>query len=129
MIAASADPAQFSIGPGESRTVQFAFDPTGARIDEYVDGAVILTNEQDGRTVRLPVVLRPEQFEAAEQLNFGAVAADGQAPLAVPTGYQGDLSAQGYGFAPPGPAVTRPWARIPSATRTRCSTSLSRASV
>jgi hypothetical protein len=100
-IAASADPAQLSTGPGESRTVQFAFDPTGARIDEYVDGAVILTNEQDGRTVRLPVVVRPEQFEAAEQLNFGTVAADGQAPLAVPTGYQGDLSAQGYGFAPP----------------------------
>ena len=100
-IAATAEPAQFSIGPGESQTVQFSFDPAGARLGEHVDGAVVFTNEQDGRTVRLPIVLRPEQFEVAEQLNFGATATDGQAPLAVPTGYQGALSAQGYGFARP----------------------------
>jgi hypothetical protein len=99
-IAATVEPARFSLDPAQSRTLQFSFDP-GPPSDEYVDGAVVLTNEQDGRTVRLPVVLRPVGFEAAEQLNFGTAAPDGSAPLALPTGYQGQLSALGYGFARP----------------------------
>jgi hypothetical protein len=59
----------------------------------------VFTNDSDGRTVRLPVNLRPESFEPLEQLNFGATQPAGRAPLAVPTGYAGQLSALGYGLA------------------------------
>jgi len=100
-IETAVEPPQFSIEPGESRTLRFTFNPTGAPIGQYVDGAVVLTNDGDGRTVRLPVVLRPEEFEPPERLNFGATESAGQAVLPVPTGYDGVLSALGYGFAPP----------------------------
>ncbi|MGH9008781.1 MAG: S8 family serine peptidase, partial [Acidimicrobiia bacterium] len=98
-IAVTVSPAQFSIEPGQSRTVQFDFTPDDPGLGEYVDGAVVFTNDLDGRTVRLPVNLRPEVFEAPEQLNFGATQPAGRAPLALPTGYEGQLSALGYGLA------------------------------
>ena len=100
-ITVTMDPAGFTIDPGQSRTVRFSFEPSAAAAGRYADGAVLLTNEQDGRTVRLPVVLRPESFEVPRQLNFGATQAAGRAPLPVPTGYDGQLSALGYGFALP----------------------------
>ncbi|HET9771806.1 MAG TPA: S8 family serine peptidase, partial [Acidimicrobiia bacterium] len=100
-IAATAQPARFSIEPGQRTTVEFSFDPGTAPVGTSVGGAAILTNEQDGRTVRLPIVVRPEVFEAPDQLNFGAAEAAGRAPLPVPTGYSGQLSALGYGLARP----------------------------
>ncbi|HYH51955.1 MAG TPA: S8 family serine peptidase [Acidimicrobiia bacterium] len=104
-IDATASPADFSLEPGQSRSVDFTFAPNGAPPGSYVYGAVVLTHADDGRTVRLPVVLRPESFEAPEQVNFGAGQPDGSAPLPVPTGYDGQLSALGYGLAAP---VVRP---------------------
>jgi hypothetical protein len=98
-INATVSPAQFSIEPGQSQTVQFDFAPNGARLGDYVDGAVVFTNAADGRTVRLAVNLRPEDFEAPEQLNFGATEPAGRAPLAIQTGYDGQLSALGYGLS------------------------------
>jgi hypothetical protein len=59
----------------------------------------VFTNDLDGRTVRLTVNLRPEDFEAPEQLNFGATEPAGRTPLVLPTGYAGQLSALGYGLA------------------------------
>jgi subtilisin family serine protease len=100
-VTVTMDPALFTIDPGQSRTVRLSFEPSDAPPSLYVDGAVVLTNQQDGRTVRLPVVLRPEAFEVSGQLNFGVTQADGRAPLPAPTGYEGQLSALGYGFAPP----------------------------
>jgi hypothetical protein len=100
-IAVTAAPTQFSVEPGQSVAVRFGFAPENPALDEYVDGAVVLTNSADGRTVRLPVVVRPEIFEASEQLNFGAVAPAGHAPLPVASGYEGQLSALAYGLARP----------------------------
>jgi hypothetical protein len=71
-IATTVSPTQFSIEPGQNHTVQFDFAPGDPGLGEYVDGAVVFTNDLDGRSVRLPVNLRPEVFEAPEQLNFGA---------------------------------------------------------
>ena len=98
-ITTTVSPDRFSVEPGQSQTVQFDFTPADPGRGDYVDGAVVLTNDLDGRTVRLPVNLRPERFEAPEQLNFGATEAVGRAPLALPTGYEGQLSALGYGLA------------------------------
>jgi subtilisin family serine protease len=100
-IEATVEPAQFAIDPGESRTLRFTFQPTDAPGGEYVDGAVVLTNEADGRTVRLPIVLRPAGFAPPERLNFGAPQPAGQAAFPLPTGYDGGLSAIGYGPAAP----------------------------
>jgi hypothetical protein len=100
-IAATAEPAEFSIEPGQRTTVEFSFDPGVSAPGGSVDGAAILTNEQDGRTVRLPIALRPEVFEAPGQLNFGVAESAGRVPLALPTGYQGQLSALGYGLGRP----------------------------
>ena len=98
-VSTTVSPAQFSIEPGQSQTVQFDFSPDNPALGDYVDGAVVFTNDGDGRTVRLPVNLRPEVFEAPEQLNFGATEAAGVVPLTLPTGYEGQLSALGYGLA------------------------------
>ena len=101
-ITATMQPAQFTIDPGQSQTMRFTFAPTGPpTANEYFDGAVVLTNEQDGRTVRLPIVLRPAPFEPPVRLNFGAGAPDGQASFPVPTGYDGALLVRGYGLAAP----------------------------
>ncbi|HKY75920.1 MAG TPA: S8 family serine peptidase, partial [Acidimicrobiia bacterium] len=101
-IEAAVEPPRFSIDPGQSQTLRFTFAPTGLPTGEqYFDGAVVLTNEQDGRTVRLPIVLRPAPFEPPVRLNFGATQPDGQAPFPVPTGYDGVLSVVGYGLAAP----------------------------
>lgn len=100
-IEAAVEPARFSIEPAQSQTLRFTFRPTGSSVDEYSDGAVVLTHEGDGRTVRLPIVLRPVGFEPPERLNFGAPQSAGRAPFAVPTGYEGVLSAVGYGLAAP----------------------------
>lgn len=100
-IDATVSPAQLSIDRGQRRTLEFTFSAANPGLGRYVDGAVVLTNDQDGRTVRLPVVVRPEVFEAPEQINFGAAQADGRAPLPIPTGYEGRLSALGYGLARP----------------------------
>jgi subtilisin family serine protease len=101
-IEATVEPAQFSIDPGQSQTLRFTFAPAGPPTGgRYFDGAVVLTNEQDGRTVRLPVVLRPAPFEPPVRLNFGDTQPGGQAPFPVPTGYDGVLSVVGYGLAAP----------------------------
>jgi hypothetical protein len=100
-IETAVEPAQFSIEPGASTTVRFTFTRAGAPAARYAFGAVVLTNEADGRTVRLPVVLRPEEIEPAERLAFGVVQPAGQAPLRVQTGYDGALSARGFGLAAP----------------------------
>jgi hypothetical protein len=101
-IEATVDAAAFSIDPGQSRTLRFTFTPTSPPTGtDYFHGAVVLTNEADGRTVRLPVVLRPAQFEPPVRLNFGAQQPAGQAAFPVPTGYDGVLSVLGYGLAAP----------------------------
>ena len=100
-IEATVEPAQFSIAPGESHTLRFTFRPTGAPVAQYAYGAVVLTNETDGRTVRLPVVVRPAEFEPPGRLNFGAAQPAGQAAFPLPTGYDGVLSAIGFGLAAP----------------------------
>ncbi|HEY3240281.1 MAG TPA: hypothetical protein VGL92_11990, partial [Acidimicrobiia bacterium] len=52
-------PPVLTLAPGQTGEVQLAFVPAGAPFDTYVTGAVVLTHEGDGRTIRLPVSIRP----------------------------------------------------------------------
>ena len=99
-VAATATPGEFSVDPGQSATVQFSFAPDVSAPDGHVQGAVVLTNAQDGRTVRLPVVLRPEAFEVPRQLNFGATGPDGHAAASGPDRLRGPALSAGLRARP-----------------------------
>ena len=62
---------------------------------------MVLTNEADGRTVRLPVVLRPAGFERPSGSTSAPRSPPVRPPSRVPTGYDGGLTAVGYGLAAP----------------------------
>jgi Fibronectin type-III domain/Bacterial pre-peptidase C-terminal domain len=99
-ITAAATPASFDLGSGKAQTVTFVFTRAGAAFAGYAFGTVVLT-DGGGRTVRLPVSVRPVEVAAAPTLQVTTTAVSGAAPLTVGTGYQGDLNVLGWGLAPP----------------------------
>jgi subtilisin family serine protease len=60
-VATAVVPPVFTISPGQTQTLAFAFTLAGAPLGSYVFGAVVLTNRADGRTVRIPVSVRPDK--------------------------------------------------------------------
>ena len=52
-------PSILDVAPGASAPVQLTMTLRDAPLDTYTFGAVVLTNSADGRTVRLPVSVRP----------------------------------------------------------------------
>jgi subtilisin family serine protease len=60
-IAVAVVPPLFTVAPGQSQTLAFGFALAGAPLGTYVFGAVVLTNRADGRTVRIPVSIRPNK--------------------------------------------------------------------
>jgi hypothetical protein len=63
-IAATVVPPVFTVAPGQTQTLVFGFALAGAPLGSYVFGAVVLTNRADGRTVRIPVSIRPDKPSA-----------------------------------------------------------------
>jgi subtilisin family serine protease len=60
-IAATSVPPVFTIDPGGSQAMAITFALAGAPLGSYTFGAVVLTNQADGRTVRIPVSIRPNK--------------------------------------------------------------------
>jgi subtilisin family serine protease len=60
-ISTTVVPPVFTVSAGQSQTLVFAFALAGAPLGSYVFGAVVLTNRADGRTVRIPVSIRPDK--------------------------------------------------------------------
>lgn len=60
-IASTVVPPTFTVSPGQSQTLVFGFALAGAPLGSYVFGTVVLTNRADGRTVRIPVSIRPDK--------------------------------------------------------------------
>ena len=58
-MAVTAMPPTLTLAPGQTGEVLLVLAHAGAPFDAYVTGAVVLTHEADGRTVRLPVSVRP----------------------------------------------------------------------
>jgi hypothetical protein len=57
-MAVTALPPVLTLAPGQTGDIQLAFAHAGAAFDAYTIGALVLTHE-DGRTVRLPISIRP----------------------------------------------------------------------
>jgi subtilisin family serine protease len=100
-ITARVSPRLLTLAPGESRSVKVTFTHAGARFDAYTAGALVLTDRQDGRAVRLPVSLRPVELIAPPVVAVSTSEDSGSAPFAVRAGFEGQLSATGFGLAPP----------------------------
>jgi subtilisin family serine protease len=98
---ATVAPERFDIAPGQTQAVDFSFAGDGAAFDAYTLGAVVLTNTADGRRVRLPVSIRPVKLAAPPGVGVVTADASGAVPVTVAAGYQGDMSALGWGLAPP----------------------------
>jgi hypothetical protein len=58
-MAVTAVPPVLTLAPGQSGDVQLVFVHAGAPFDAYATGALVLTHDGDGRTIRLPVSIRP----------------------------------------------------------------------
>lgn len=94
-------PASFDIVPGKAQTVTIGFGTGSAPPGAYVFGALVLNDAATGRTVRLPLSVRPVQVAVAEALDVVTDQAAGTMELPVGSGYDGQLSALGWGLAPP----------------------------
>jgi len=91
-------PATLTLTPGgvESWDVTFARD--GAPLNEWVQGGITWTAD-DGRTIRLPVVLRPVQLGFPLTVTADVGTETGVVEWDVKSGYDGVLSADGFGLA------------------------------
>ena len=96
-------PPSFDIAPGASQAVTLGFETAEAPPGAYVFGALVLTDAATGRTVRLPISVRPVQLSVPDALDLVTDQADGSRPVTVRSGYDGQLSALGYGLASPSP--------------------------
>lgn len=100
-LQAAAAPEAFELEPGQSQTVELRFTLAGAPTDQYTFGAVVLTGASGERTVHLPVSIRPVKIAPARLTTVTTDQAAGSSPLTARVGYSGDLSAMGWGLAPP----------------------------
>jgi subtilisin family serine protease len=96
----SATPSTFHIDPGHLQPVTLTMRLAGAAPNAYTSGALLLTNMDDRRTVRLPVSVQPVKVDAAPRLDVAAAEAAGASLLQVRAGFNGTFSALGWGLVP-----------------------------
>jgi subtilisin family serine protease len=92
-------PASFSIAAGASQTWHARFTRTTAAINAWAFGAIVWT-AGDGRTVRLPVAVRPVTLGAPLTFPATATADSGSLTWNVQAGYTGTIDARGWGLVP-----------------------------
>jgi hypothetical protein len=94
-------PGPFTIAPGATKTFNITFTASGATLNAYTQGAIVLTGS-NGHVVRSPVVLRPVALAAPVQVS---------GTYNVTFGYTGPFTADARGLIP------RPkrWVRSPPA--------------
>ena len=73
---------------------------TTAPLNAYVHGALVLT-DQSGRTLRVPISVKPIQIATPTRISLSTAAAAGNSTFTVKPGYTGQLSALGWGLAAP----------------------------
>lgn len=91
-------PAAVTLTAGEVESWDVTFARDGAALDEWVQGAIVWT-AGDGRTMRLPVVLKPAQLGFPGVVTASVATASGLVEWDVKSGYNGVLSADGFGLA------------------------------
>ncbi len=90
--------APFSLAEGGSHTFAITFTRTTAAIDTWSFGWLILSDDA-GHTAKSPIALRAEPIDAPSHITEAATAADGSLSWDVKVGYDGTLSADGFGLA------------------------------
>jgi len=103
-IAVSELPANFTIAPNASVEWQARFTRTSAALDVWTFGAIVWT-AGDGRTVRLPVAVRPVTLSAPTTFLAAAASDSGTLNWNVQAGYEGTLDAQGFGLVADAPTA------------------------
>ena len=101
-IAVSELPPSFTIAPGASQTWGARFTTTTAAINTWTFGAIVWT-AGDGRTVRLPVAVRPVSLSAPTTFTATASADSGALNWNAQAGYAGTLDARGFGLVADAP--------------------------
>ena len=96
---ATLSPRSFTLKPGLEQTVNMTFRRTNAPLEQYSFGAIVL--EGGGKTVRLPVSLRPIPLKAPDRISVSTAAASGSRQFTVQSGFAGPLTARGFGLAVP----------------------------
>ncbi len=90
-------PAAITLTAGEIESWDVTFTRNGAALDEWVQGGIVWT-AGDGRSVHLPVVLKPTQLGFPSVVTASVADATGLVEWDVKTGYDGVLSADGFGL-------------------------------
>jgi subtilisin family serine protease len=92
-ISVTASPSSFTIAPGASQTVEMTLTVDGATLNTYTSGFAYWTGN-NGHVVRIPVVVKPAQVDADEEVD-GIVdgAGDGSVDVSVEFGYTGTYAA------------------------------------
>jgi len=83
-------PGPFTIAPGATKTFNITFTASGATLNAYTQGAIVLTGS-NGHVVRSPVVLRPVALAAPVQVS---------GTYNVTFGYTGPFTADARGLIP-----------------------------
>jgi subtilisin family serine protease len=99
-VTTTASPSTFTIDPGQTQAVDLTFAAGESAAVEHVFGAVVLTNPDDGRTIRIPVALLPN----SSNIVLPPVESrdpSGRAGAVVESGFTGAVSAVATGLAAP----------------------------
>jgi hypothetical protein len=104
-ITVSELPASFTIAPGASQTWNVRFTRAAAPLNAWTFGAIKWTSN-DGRTVRLPVAVRPVTLGAPATFTAATTTDSGTLNWNVQVGYTGTLDARGYGLVADAPTPT-----------------------
>ncbi|NCF73019.1 MAG: S8 family serine peptidase [Gammaproteobacteria bacterium] len=91
-----ADPASFTIAPGQSVSFSLTFTNVSAPVDTYATGFVYWTSAS--HTVRSPALVRPIYFDAPGEVSGSGT--DGDTSFDVSFGYSGAYSAAAHGLEP-----------------------------
>ncbi|MGH2768771.1 MAG: S8 family peptidase, partial [Actinomycetota bacterium] len=97
-IKTAISPQIFVARPGQSQTIDFSFTVDGAAYYAYTFGAIVATNRLTGRTVRLPVSIKPVKVISAKSVFVSTDEASGEIRISATTGFKGKLSALGWGL-------------------------------
>ena len=90
-------PATLAVPANGTAALPITFTRTSASMNEWVFGAIRLTN--GSQVVRLPVTVRPVPISAPLSQTITATGATASKSWTVKVGYAGTLSADGYGLA------------------------------
>ena len=97
-IDVTASPSSFTISPGASEQVEITLTMAGATLNTYTSGFAYWTGD-NGHVVRIPVVVKPVQINADDEVDGVADGAgDGSVDVPVAFGYDGDYSASVSGI-------------------------------